>query len=113
MLDEKDKQIENLQKKLKFSTTYHPQIEDILAYKKKNDDLKEEVLDLKSKLFQAMQEKQELMKKGPIEIVHVTSQPVDTEELITRYSSQVSIKDQEITTLKEEKKALEKANKEY
>ena len=97
---------------MKFSTTDHPQTEEILAYKKKNDDLKEEVLDLKSKLLQAMQEKQELMKKGPVEIVHVTSQPVDTEQL-TRSLSQVSLKDQEITTLKEENKALEKANKEH
>ena len=40
LLDEKDKHIENLQKKLKFSATNHPQIKEILAYKKKNDDLK-------------------------------------------------------------------------
>ena len=54
LLDEKDKQIENMQKKLKFSSIGHPQIEEILAYKKKNDDLKEEVLDRKSKLLQAV-----------------------------------------------------------
>ena len=49
-LDEKDKQIENLHKKLKFSSTDHPQIEEILVYKNKCDDMKKEVLDLKSEL---------------------------------------------------------------
>ena len=51
LLDEKDKQIENLQKKLKIPVTDHPQTNEIMAYRKKNDDLKEEVLDLKSKLL--------------------------------------------------------------
>ena len=51
LLDEKDKKIENLQKKLKFSATNRPQTEEILVYKKKCDDLKEEVLYLKSKLL--------------------------------------------------------------
>ena len=50
LLDEKDKQIENLHKKLKFSSTDHPQIEEILVYKNKCDDMKKEVLDLKSEL---------------------------------------------------------------
>ena len=109
MLDEKDKQIENRQKKLKFSATDHRQTEEILAYKKKNDDFKEEVLDLKSKLLQAVHEKKELMNKEVVEIVLIISQPVDTKEL-TRSLSQVFLKEQHIKTLKEEKKALEKAN---
>lgn len=107
LLDEKDKQIENLQKKLNFSAIDHPQTEEILVFKKKNDDLKEEVLDLKSKLLQGSREKQELMNKEAVEIVPITSQPVDTEELI-RSLSQVSLKEKEITTLKEEKKASRK-----
>lgn len=53
-----------------------------------------------------------MVKKGAVEIVPVASQPVDTEEL-TRSLSQVSLKDKEINTLKEEKKALERAKKEY
>ena len=105
LLDEKDKKTENLQKKLKFSTTDHPQIEDILVYKKKSDDLKEEVLDLKSKLLQEVHEKQEMVKKGVVEIVRLTSQPIDIKEL-TRSLSQVSLKDKQITTLKEENKDL-------
>lgn len=67
--------------------------------------MKKEVLDLKSKLLQAVQEKQEMVNKGAVDIVPVASQPVDTEELI-RYMSQVYLKEKEITTLKEEKKAL-------
>lgn len=70
-----------MKKKLKFYVTNHPQTEEILVYKKKNDDLKEEVLDLKSKSLQEEQEKQELMNKAVVEIVPITSQPVDTKEL--------------------------------
>ena len=51
LMDEKDKKIENMQKKLKILVTDHPQTNEIMAYKKKNDDLKEEVLDLKPKLL--------------------------------------------------------------
>ena len=53
-----------------------------------------------------------MVKKGAVEIVLVASQPVDIKEL-TRSLSQVSLKVKEITTLKEEKKALENTNKEY
>ena len=51
------------------------------------------------------------MNKVIHEIVPIASQPVDTEDL-TRSLSQVSLKEKEISTLKEEKKALEKDNKE-
>ena len=53
-----------------------------------------------------------MVKKGVVEIVHVASQPVDTEKL-TRSLSQVSLKDKYIITLKEENKSLDKENKEY
>ena len=36
-------------------------------------------MDLKSKLLQAVQEKQEMVKKGTVEIVPAASQPVDKE----------------------------------
>ena len=92
LLDEKDKQIEKLQKTLKIYVTYHPQTDEMMAYKKKNDDLKEEVLDLKSKLLQAEQEKKELMNKVAYQIVPIASQPLDTKEL-KRSLSQVSLKE--------------------
>ena len=79
-MDEKDKQIENMQKKLKIHVTYHPRTDEIMAYQKKNDDMKEEVLDLKSKLLKAEHEKQELMNKVADHIVLIASQAVDTEE---------------------------------
>ena len=53
-----------------------------------------------------------MIKKGTVEIVPLEPQPVDIVEL-TRSLAKVSLKDKEITNLKEEKKALEKANKEY
>ena len=65
---------------------------------------------LKSKLLQAVQEKHEFMKKGEVEIVPITSQPVDTEEL-TRSLSQVSLKDQYISNLKEDKNLWRKQTK--
>ena len=40
LMDEKDKQVENLQNKLKFYATYHPQAEEILVFKNKCDELK-------------------------------------------------------------------------
>ena len=83
-----------------------------MAYQKKNDDLKKEVLDLKSKLLQVEHEKQGLMNKVADHIVPIASQAVDTEEL-TKSLSLVSLKEKEISTLKEENKSLEKYNKEY
>ena len=52
------------------------------------------------------------MNKVADHIVHIASQAADTEEL-TISLSHVSLKEKEISTLKEENKALEKANKEY
>ena len=52
-----------------MSVTDHPQTYEIMAYEQKNDELKNEVLDLKSKLLQAEQEKQELTNKVVVHIV--------------------------------------------
>ena len=112
ILDDKDKQIESLQKKLKMLVRDHPQTDEIMAYQQKNDYLKNEVMDLKSKLLQVEQDKQELANKVAPHIVPISTQAVDIEEL-TISLSQVPLKEQDISTLKEEKKSLEKANKEY
>ena len=80
--------------------TDHPQTDEIMAYQKNNDDLKEEVLDLKSKLLQADQEKEELMNKVEDQIVPIASQEVDTKDL-TISLSQVSLIEKDISTLKE------------
>ena len=60
--------------------TDHPQTDEIMAYQKNNDDLKKEVLDLKSKLLEAQQEKLELINKVANHIVPIASQAVDTED---------------------------------
>ena len=91
-MDDKDRQIESLQKKLKMSVTNHPQTDEIMAYQQKNDDLKNEVLDLKSKLLQAEQEKQELANKLAAHIVPIVTQAIDTKEL-TVSLSHVSLKE--------------------
>ena len=51
MIDEKDKLIESLQKKLKGTPTEHPQTEDFFAIQEEKDQLSNEVLELKAKLI--------------------------------------------------------------
>lgn len=51
LIDEKDKLIESLQKKLKGFVTDHPQIEEIMVVQSKNEELKKEVMELKAKLL--------------------------------------------------------------
>ena len=74
LLDDKDKKIESLQKKLKMPVIDHPQTDEIMAFQRKNEDLKNEVLDLKSKLLQVEQEKQELANKVASHIVPIATQ---------------------------------------
>ena len=117
MLEDKDMQIEALQKKMKLFVTDHPQDEEILVIQNKHDALKDEVLDLKAKLLPVTQEKdqlfqgkEELMRKSTVEVSTNNPQLINIEEL-TRSLAQVSLKDQKISELKEENKSLEKANK--
>ena len=93
-----------------MSVTDHRQTDEIMVFQKKNEDLKNEVLDLKSKLLQAEQEKQELESKVASHIVPVATQDIDAEGLVDCLP-QIYLKEKEISTLKEEKKALEKAYK--
>ena len=51
LIEEKDKLIESLQKKLKVSTTNHPQTEEITVIQAKNEELKKENMELKAKLL--------------------------------------------------------------
>ena len=62
--------------------TDHPQTDEIMASQKKNEDLKNEVLDLKSKLLQAEQEKHELTSKVASHIVPIASQDIDVDGLV-------------------------------
>ena len=61
---------------MKLFVIYHPQTEDILVIQNKHDALKDEVLDLKAKLLQVtqeknqlFQEKKELMRKSTVEAI--------------------------------------------
>ena len=51
LLDEKDKLIESLQKKLKGTPAEHPQTKEIIVIQAEKDRLSNEVLELKSKLL--------------------------------------------------------------
>ena len=77
-IDEKDKLIQSLQKKLKSFVTDHPQTEEIMVVQSKNEELKKEVMELKAKLLQLTKEKEELADKGLVEMSPSTSQQVDT-----------------------------------
>ena len=63
LLDEKDKLIESLQKKLKGTPAEHPQTEEIVVIQAENDQLSNEVLELKAKLLQVNQLNEELMRE--------------------------------------------------
>ena len=49
LIEENDRLIESLQKKLKGDVSNHPQIEEIMVIQSKNDHLKKEVMELKAK----------------------------------------------------------------
>jgi chromosome segregation ATPase len=83
-----------------------------------NDQLKKEVMELKEKVLQVTKEKKDLVKEKdeltsqisvqePLAIV----QPIDANEL-DEFMAQVSLKEKEISQLVQEKKQLEKSNKE-
>ena len=103
LIDEKDKLIGSLQKKLKGTPTEHPQTEEIVAIQAEKDQLSNEVLELKAKLFQAnklneelIKEKEHLISQQAINEPLVVSQPMDTVDL-AEYMSKVSLKEKEIS----------------
>ena len=112
LLDEKDKIIESLQKKLKGTPAEHPQTEEIIVIQAEKDRMSNEVLELKAKLLQAnqlseglMKEKEELLSQQVISDPLAISPPVDPADL-AEYMSRVSLKDKEISQLVQEKNAL-------
>ena len=118
LIEEKDKLIESLQKKLKGVPFDHPQTEEIMVIQTKNDHLNKEVMELKEKVLQVTKEKEDLVKEKndltrqllvqePLAIV----QPIYANELVESMA-QVSLKEKEKSQLVQEKKQLEKLNKE-
>ena len=60
MLEEKDKTIQSLKKKLNILDSDHPQTQELFVLKKERDELQEEFLDLKAKLLQLTSQKDQL-----------------------------------------------------
>jgi ethanolamine utilization protein EutA (predicted chaperonin) len=109
LIDEKDKLIESLQKKLKGTPFDHPQTEEIIAIKAEKEQLSNEVLELKAKLFQAnklnedmTKEKEDLISQHVNNEPLAVSQPTGTAKLVD-YMSRVSLKEKEISQLIQEK----------
>ena len=78
LIEEKDKLIESLQKKLNGSIFYHPQTKEIMVIQAKNEDLKEENMELKAKLLQVTKEKEDFANKSVVEVSASTSHQIDT-----------------------------------
>lgn len=118
LIEEKDKIIESLHKKLKGVPSDHPQIEEIMVIQTENDQLKKEVMEFKAKVLHVTKEKEDLAKENddltsqisvqePLAVAH----PIDDNEL-AESMAQVSLKEKEISQLVQEKKQLEKMDKE-
>jgi hypothetical protein len=56
-LDEKEKLIQNLKKKLKMSATEHPQTTKLVSLEQENETLHQEALDYKDRVLQLEREK--------------------------------------------------------
>ena len=78
LIDEKDKLIESLQKKMKGYVIDHPHTEEIMVVQSKNEELKKEVMELKARLLQVTKEKEELASKSIVEVSPSTSKQIDT-----------------------------------
>ena len=62
LIEEKDKLIKSLQKKIKGVSSDHPQTKEIMVIQTENDRLKKEVMELKAKVLQITKEKEDLAK---------------------------------------------------
>ena len=62
-IEEKDKLIESLQKKVKGTASDHPTTEEIMVIQATNDEMKKEVMELKAKILQINREKYDLAKE--------------------------------------------------
>ena len=63
LIEEKDKLIESLQKKLKGVPSDHPQIEEIVVIQATKEELNKEIMELKAKVLQITKEKEDLLQE--------------------------------------------------
>jgi predicted nucleic acid-binding Zn-ribbon protein len=112
LLDEKDKMIHSLKKKLKMPSTKHPQTTELVALEQEKETFWKEALDYKAKFLQLEKEKMEWSQEK-VELVtramvlSPTAGTGSTTEDIVHSMSQVSLKEGEIKGLKENMEKLE------
>lgn len=110
LLDEKEKVIKTLKKKLKIPVTYHTQTEELVELQKERDDFEQETLNLKAKILQLTQDKEKLEQQVNSDVsAQVPTQ--ESTEGITTTMYQISLKDDEIKNLKENNLKLQQEAK--
>jgi hypothetical protein len=112
-LDEKDKMIQSLKKRLKMSPTDHPQTTELTALEQEKETFRQEALDYKAKVLQLEKEKESWSQmqatKSDMEIIVPANVEVGSSaEGLVQAMSQISLKTGEIKGLKEN---LENRNK--
>jgi hypothetical protein len=113
-LDEKEKLIQNLKKKLKMSATENPQTTELVSLEQEKEAFLQEALDYKARVFQLeeetmkwSQEKNELLNR--VVVVPSTIEVGPNIEGLVQSMSQVSLKEGEIKGIKE---SIEKLKRE-
>ena len=100
ILDEKEKVIKSLKKKLKIPITDHLQTKKLMVLQKERDHFKWDTLNFKENILQLTQEKEYLEPQVKIFSGSQVLPHISTDG-ITTAMSQVSLKDEEIKVLKE------------
>jgi cell division protein FtsB len=105
-LDEKDKIIQGLKKKLKMSPTEHPQATEIAALEQEKETFRQEALNYKAKVLQLEKEKEnwsqaQVATSDMVVIVPDNTEAGSSTEGLVQAMSQVSLKTGEIKGLKE------------
>ena len=110
LLEENQKIIQSLKKRLKIPITDHPQTEEMMVLQKERDHFHDEVLNLKAMVLKLREEKEQLHHEERIIPGSKGIQQTATDEL-TKEMSQVSLKDGEIKELKGKNSKLQQENR--
>ena len=109
-LDEKEKVIKSLKKQLKIPVTDHPQTKELVELQKERDDFEQETLNLKAKILQLTQDKEQLEQHVNNVVSAQVPIQASTKGIIVAMS-QISLKDEEIKNLKENNLKLQQEAK--
>jgi type IV secretory pathway VirB4 component len=104
-LDEKDKLIQRLKKKLKMSTTKHPQTTELVSLEQEKEEFRQEALDYKAKVLKLEKEKMKWSQEKTKLLNSVVFVPPTTEvgpntEVLIQAMSQVILKEGKIKGIK-------------